>query len=150
MPFGLIALHPKASWLPQAAFGMLTRLAWCYWATEKPLPRSDAAINALLAVHRPTWSAHKAEIWAILADIIPELQRQRDIKREARARLQIAADLSNAKRKASLNERRRHEALEKSGRATVLPERTQTKTRINVERRTSRHDTSKGFVETHL
>jgi uncharacterized protein YdaU (DUF1376 family) len=132
MPFGLIAFHP-----------------WYYWSTEKPLPRSDAAINALLAVHRPTWSAHKAEIWAILADIIPELQRQRDIKREARARLQIAADISNAKRKASLNERRRHEALEKSSRAISLPERTQTQTRINVEKRTKRHNQNV-FVETHL
>jgi uncharacterized protein YdaU (DUF1376 family) len=149
MPFGLIAFHPRAGWLPQAAFGMLTRLAWYYWSTEKPLPRSDAAINALLAVHRPTWSAHKAEIWAILADIIPELQRQRDIKREARARLQIAADISNAKRKASLNERRRHEALEKSARAITLPERTQTQTRINVERRTKRQNQNV-FVETHL
>jgi uncharacterized protein YdaU (DUF1376 family) len=138
MPFGLIALHPKAAWLPQAAFGMLTRLAWYYWSTEKPLPRSDAAINALLAVHRPTWSAHKAEIWAIRADVVPQLDKEKKRKRAVNEQLATMRQTVTCNQRARrLNEAHKRSA-EISAPAIALPERTQTQTRINVERRTKR------------
>jgi hypothetical protein len=77
MPVALIALHPQAEFLPPAAFGMLWRLVSYHWITEKPIPSSDQGIQAIIVTHKPTWHAHKAEIRAILDDVIPQLAQAR-------------------------------------------------------------------------
>jgi uncharacterized protein YdaU (DUF1376 family) len=149
IPVALIALHPRVVYLPQAARGMFWSLIFYHWITGKPIPQTDQGVLAIILAHQPTWRAHKEEIRAILADVIPQLDRQREIKREARARLQMAADLSKASRMSTLRERHRREALEKSARAIAIPERTQTQTRINVERRTKRQSQNT-FVEKYF
>jgi hypothetical protein len=73
MPVELVALHPRAVFLPQAARGMLWSLVVQHWITGKPIPASDQGVCSTILVHQPTWRAHKAEIREILADIVPQL-----------------------------------------------------------------------------
>jgi len=147
MPVALIALHPRAAFLPPSAFGMLCRLVYHHWITEKPIPQSDQGVLAIIVTHKPTWRAHKEEIRAILADLIPAMDRRRQIKREANARLSAISEIGKGARRYNTRLARQETDKQIAARAITLPERTQTQTRINVERRTKRHDTGNHFVE---
>jgi uncharacterized protein YdaU (DUF1376 family) len=149
MPVELIALHPRATFLPPAAFGMLCRLVFHHWITEKPIPQSDQGVQAIIVTHKPTWRAHKDEIREILADVIPTIERRREIKRETNARLSAMSEIGKGARR--YNTRLARQAADKqiAARAITLPERTQTQAQINIEKRTKRHNQNV-FVETHL
>jgi uncharacterized protein YdaU (DUF1376 family) len=149
IPVALIALHPRATFLPPAAFGMLCRLVYHHWITEKPIPQSDQCVQAIIVTHKPTWRAHKDEIREILADVIPAMDRRRQIKREANARLSAMSAIGKGARHHNARFARQEADKQKAARAITLPERTQTQTRINVERRTKRQNKNV-FVETHL
>jgi uncharacterized protein YdaU (DUF1376 family) len=149
IPFALTALHPRAAFLPPAAYGMLFRLIHYHWATGKPIPSTDQGILAIIVAHKPTWRAHKDEIREILADVVPQLDRARIRKREIRERLAQMSEAGGGVTRYNAQRRKHLEALEKSARAIALPERTQTQTRINVERRTKRQNQNT-FVETHF
>jgi hypothetical protein len=84
MPIHIVAEHPRALALNSAGFGMLMRLVAHYWLTEgAPLPASDHGLFAVARAHKPTWYRDRETIKAILADIIPQLDRARET-REAR------------------------------------------------------------------
>ena len=95
------------------------------------------------------WRAHKDEIREILADVIPAMDRRRQIKREANARLSAMSAIGKGARHHNARFARQEADKQKAARAITLPERTQTQTRINVERRTKRQNQNV-FVETHL
>jgi uncharacterized protein YdaU (DUF1376 family) len=128
---------------------MLWSLVCYHWITGKPIPQTDQGILAIVVAHQPTWRAHKDEIREILADVVPQLERHRVRKREMREQLNRIAQIGGASTAARARDRARRASLEKSARAIALPQRTQTQTRINVERRTKRQ-AQNTFVETHF
>lgn len=149
MPIALIALHEKANFLPPAAYGMLWRLLGYHWITGKPIPKTDQGILAIVVAHYPTWMAHKADIKEILADVLPKLAKAKERKIEMRQQLNSIARIGAATNRARALDREHRARLENSARSITLPQRTQTQTRINVEKRTKRQDQNT-FVETHF
>jgi uncharacterized protein YdaU (DUF1376 family) len=149
MPVEALIYQPKTVGLPPAAYGMLCRLIHHFWFTGKPLPTNDTRLRALCQCHYPVWRKHGAEIREILADVIPAMERRREIKRETNARLSAMSEIGKGARRYNARLARQETDKQKSARAIALPERTQTQTRINVERRTKRQSQNT-FVETHF
>lgn len=72
MPIEELIDHPRVILLPVAAFGMLTKVLMRFWAGEcKRRHGSPAELFAWSEAHRATFSSHKQELQAILADLYP-------------------------------------------------------------------------------
>ena len=87
-PLHIVAHHPGALALNSAGFGMLWRIVMHYWLTDcRPLPETDGALFCIARAHKPTWFANRTELKAILADILPELARQAEIRAQKMAQI---------------------------------------------------------------
>lgn len=61
-----------------AAYGILARLLDHFWFTDcAPFPAVDHALYQLARAHKPTWFQNRAEIKAVLVDVLPELKAAR-------------------------------------------------------------------------
>jgi uncharacterized protein YdaU (DUF1376 family) len=145
-----MCLSYEVSLLTPAAFGMLMRLLHHFWRTDgRPFPVSDTALSTIARAPRQNWALHKRQILPLLPILTPKIAEARETRR-----LKIANLRECGRRSAELGRARRLEqsaleVREKTALASVLPSRTATQSRINVERRTERQTQTK-FVETHF
>jgi len=76
MPVEPLIDHPRGKTLPAAAYGMLVRMCHHYWETEcEPLPVAEYEQRHIARAHAPTWRQWREDVLAILADVLPELER---------------------------------------------------------------------------
>lgn len=76
MPIEGLIDHPKAIALTSAGTGILWTIATHFWRSEcAPLPTFDEGLRTIARAHKPTWVSHRADIKAILSEIIPDLAK---------------------------------------------------------------------------
>lgn len=100
LPVELFVAHPKIMALSTAALGTLARLVLHFWMTDcAPLPDTDYALFLLSRSHKPTWSAHKREIRAVLDEICPQLEKAMRIYRQRSSLLDHLRDRAGASKR---------------------------------------------------
>lgn len=110
MPIAPLLDHPQFIAMANGGAGAAFRLTAHYWLTDcRPLPQSDGELCALARANRATWKEHNASIRAILADVLPELDRAKH-NRQARGSNLIAAQYASiaARRAAKLAQSQTH------------------------------------------
>jgi uncharacterized protein YdaU (DUF1376 family) len=101
MPVDGLALHPLATTLPAAGYGILMRLLMHFWVTDlAPLPKSDRELRSIGRAHVPVWKAHKDAILSVFNDISGELVAYHRMRATKADELRIAARRNAAEVKA--------------------------------------------------